>query len=195
MTTPAKQPKIVRLIKYYWSTRRLVGFVTDWYVLPLAYLGLINLSNGRVLHLKNQLQFKVKHFLDAVGILEVFVDNEYHFPKVTKKFTVVDIGANIGAFTIFAALKSPQVKVISYEPSKSTYQLLNYNVETNGLSEQVMTNQLAAWGKQTTLKLYNPGPSGLRSLYQTRKETKYEAVKTVTLKNIFLKNKLAEIDY
>lgn len=47
-----------------------------------------------------------------------------------------DIGANVGTYALFAALK-PKMEVIAFEPSAQTYATLNRNIELNGLGERV----------------------------------------------------------
>jgi FkbM family methyltransferase len=46
-----------------------------------------------------------------------------------------DIGANIGVFTLYAALRQ-QVEVYAFEPSAATYQSLCRNIHNNGLSDR-----------------------------------------------------------
>lgn len=49
---------------------------------------------------------------------------------------LVDIGANVGMYTIWAA-KTRGVKVFSFEPEAQNYALLNRNIVLNGLDGQV----------------------------------------------------------
>lgn len=45
----------------------------------------------------------------------------------------IDVGANIGLMSIFAASKFPKSKVIAFEAHPNTVELLNRNVELNGI--------------------------------------------------------------
>jgi FkbM family methyltransferase len=47
-----------------------------------------------------------------------------------------DIGANIGAYSLYAALE-PGVRVVAFEPSASTFAILSRNINLNGMGEQV----------------------------------------------------------
>jgi len=47
---------------------------------------------------------------------------------------VVDLGANIGMFSLFAAKLSPRVQVHAFEPAPGTFALLRKNVLANNLS-------------------------------------------------------------
>jgi FkbM family methyltransferase len=58
-----------------------------------------------------------------------------HFP-ILAGYKVVDIGAHFGFFSVFAASQSRDVKVVSFEPSKSTFSFLKNNLEINNLAGQ-----------------------------------------------------------
>lgn len=47
-----------------------------------------------------------------------------------------DIGANIGTYSLYAAKR--KVKTFSFEPAFSNFHLLNYNIELNGLNEDMV---------------------------------------------------------
>lgn len=49
--------------------------------------------------------------------------------------TLIDVGASIGFFTIYAAKRG--AKVYAFEPSTEVFDLLKRNVEVNGVSENV----------------------------------------------------------
>ena len=194
MKQPLKQAKIIRLIKYFYSAKNLPLFFTNWYLLPLSYFKVIKLNKGKVINLNNGLRFKIVHFLDALGVKEVFLDNDYQLDLPKNLKTVVDIGANIGAFSIYIANRFRKSHLYSYEPSVSTYKILTQNIKLNGLVGKISPFRFAVYGKNTTIKLYNPGPSGLRSIHHTRNETKYESVRTITLEKIFSSNKITKCD-
>jgi len=52
-----------------------------------------------------------------------------------------DIGANVGAYTLYAAL-NPHVRVVAFEPAAANYFLLTANCELNALGERVDCLQL-----------------------------------------------------
>lgn len=67
---------------------------------------------------------------------------------------VIDIGAHIGSFSVFAALNaSPDVKVYSYEPSQANYKFLIQNIKLNGLNN-IKEFQLAISGEKGKVRLY-----------------------------------------
>lgn len=65
--------------------------------------------------------------------------------------SVIDIGANIGSFTVLAAIKvGPKGKVYSFEPDPAVYERLLKNVEMNGL-KNVHAFNYAVGGEDTTV--------------------------------------------
>lgn len=55
----------------------------------------------------------------------------------------VDIGANIGSYSVLAAA-GPKARVIACEPVPATYRRLRRNIEANHFAHEVVTKQVAA---------------------------------------------------
>ncbi|HAD88117.1 MAG TPA: FkbM family methyltransferase [Rhodospirillaceae bacterium] len=69
---------------------------------------------------------------ETIEWIDTFNDDEVLF----------DIGANVGVYTIYAAL-GRKVRVLAFEPLAANYFLLNRNIEENRLSETVSAYCLA----------------------------------------------------
>lgn len=67
--------------------------------------------------------------------------------------TLVDIGANVGMYSVFSAIVRT-VKVFAFEPESQNYALLNANIADNGLSEQVLAFPLALSDSMQLDRLY-----------------------------------------
>lgn len=88
---------------------------------------------------------------------------------------IVDIGANIGAFTLDCAARFLSVTIEAYEPNPHTYTLLRQNIEANGLEERVRTYPEAVGREAGVLKLWTghgtiaatayPDPAEARGLF------------------------------
>lgn len=66
---------------------------------------------------------------------EVYVKGVYSQVKIEAGQTVVDLGAHIGVFSLMAARKvGPTGRVIAFEPSPQTLELLRRNLAANGLA-------------------------------------------------------------
>ena len=90
------------------------------------------------LRLRNGLQFEVRpHTSDRATVNENFI----HYPythhtafKIGESDIVVDIGANIGAFTLYAARTAKKGRVASVEPSSENFKQLAHNLKINAIA-------------------------------------------------------------
>lgn len=78
--------------------------------------------------------------------------------------TVVDIGANVGVFTLWAASRHREVKVVALEPSPWMCGFLRRNIAASGLTN-VTVLQSAAGGTTGEGTLYSRGGEAFNSLY------------------------------
>jgi FkbM family methyltransferase len=84
------------------------------------------------------------------GLVE-FNDMSFLLHVLRPGDTFVDIGANVGAYTILAA-KNAGAEVISFEPIPSTFEKLRRNVEANGVGERVDLQRYGVGDKTGTLR-------------------------------------------
>jgi FkbM family methyltransferase len=94
----------------------------------------IDLGDGLSLALANSQQQAAARFV----VNEIFTHQRYDHPGFAIKptDTIVDIGANMGIFVLWAARKAPQGKVIAIEPT-SAIDVLRLNIERNHLTNVV----------------------------------------------------------
>jgi len=91
--------------------------------------------------------------LSIIGAYEPF-ETELMKKEIKKGDVVLDLGANIGYYTlIFAKLVGEEGKVFAFEPEPDNFSLLKKNVEINGY-KNVTLLQKAVSDKTGKLKLY-----------------------------------------
>lgn len=61
---------------------------------------------------------------------------------INKKIIFWDIGANIGLYSIYAAMKFNNINIISFEPSTSNLRILSRNISINSLKNKIKIFQL-----------------------------------------------------
>jgi len=71
----------------------------------------------------------------------------------SKKVIFWDIGANIGLYSIYAALKYPAIEVICFEPSTSNLRILSRNISINKLEEKIKINQFPLTNKSNEYQI------------------------------------------
>ncbi len=98
---------------------------------------------------KNILNKKVKFFTPNY-VTTWLVDNIFSLEPETlnwidsfkKKDAIFwDIGASIGLYSVYAAIKHKKIKIISFEPSTSNLRLLSRNIFINNLQKRITINQ------------------------------------------------------
>ncbi len=121
----------------------------------------------------NDLQFMVRSGAsDEKTIQEVIGKHAYEKKdfKIESGETWLDLGGNIGAFTVLAA--SRRNKVITYEPDPLNVMMIRQNLAMNNLEAQIKSraivhdDQLAA-----TLNLWPKGQSWRNSIVRDKKGT------------------------
>lgn len=115
---------------------------------------------------------------------EVYFSRRYT-PKgweISPTDTVVDIGANVGAFTLYAAART-RGRVVALEPLAENVDLLKSNIRRNG-GQNVDAVQTAVSDKSGTARLYDGGISSGHLLFDRNINgplDRYVEVPTVTL--------------
>ena len=68
-----------------------------------------------------------------------------------------DIGANIGLYSIYAALKFKNIEVVSFEPSTSNLRVLSRNISINKLENKIKINQFPLTNKENKYLMMKEG--------------------------------------
>ena len=107
------------------------------------------------------------------------LEGEYEV-SVTGIKTIIDLGANVGSFTVWASMKWPGSKIHCYEPSESNFNLLISNIKEVKNCD-VICNK-AAVGDPLLTKLFkglnNPGECSL--FKQGEQQDVFEEIKTIS---------------
>ena len=65
-----------------------------------------------------------------------------------KKIIFWDIGANIGIYSIYAAIEHKNIEITSFEPSTNNLRVLSRNISINKLEKKIQINQLPLSNKK-----------------------------------------------
>jgi len=111
------------------------------------------------LRLRSGITLVLNDFHDVVTAWVVFFRNEYEISQDV--MTVVDLGANIGCFSLRVASEFPMARVIAVEPFPATVDRLAGHVRLNALQERIHIWRLAVAGgsSQRRMPAAGPGPS------------------------------------
>jgi FkbM family methyltransferase len=83
---------------------------------------------------------------------------------------IVDIGANIGAFTLDCAFRYPDVRIDAYEPNAAAFHTLEANVAANGLRDRVRLYNEAVGAAPGTLRLWSSDGNIAATAYPSAQE-------------------------
>ena len=77
---------------------------------------------------------------DLMAFTSVWLDEEYSKPKfeIETDDVVLDIGAHIGLFTLFASQFCTNGKIYCFEPIKENFELLQENIKMNNLENVII---------------------------------------------------------
>ncbi len=95
--------------------------------------------------------WRVKTFFDKEPETLEWIDS---FHK-DKKIIFWDIGANIGLYSIYAAIRHKNIEIVSFEPSTNNLRILSRNISINNLENIVKINQFALSDKANCHELMN----------------------------------------
>ena len=149
--------------------------------------------------LRNGIQIDAPKYNDLLVMAdEIFFRNIYNpvSLRIESNDIVVDIGANIGVFTLFAARRT-QNTIYAFEPFPENIEFLNRNIRINGLYN-ITSHCVAVCDKIGSAKLFISGISAGHLLFNHSIEgklEKYIKVPTTTLQRIMDVNNLEQIDF
>jgi FkbM family methyltransferase len=171
--------KIVKLIsghkiKKFYLVKVIHSFLLRFFVEPLKS-NFVEV-NGQKMFLDE----KDSLSLSIWGIFEEF-ETKIVKEKIKKGDVVLDIGANIGYYTlIFAKLVGEKGKVFAFEPDPTNFSILKKNIEINGYKNVVLA-QKAISDKNGKIKLYicedNRGDHRIYDSHNNRQSIEIEAIR------------------
>jgi FkbM family methyltransferase len=148
-----------------------------------------------ILHRDRPAEYRMRNgfrLTDATGTLsQVFVRRQYG--SLERFRTIVDVGANVGSFAVYAAQPDRDVRIYCYEPEQQNFCLLKQNIRINGLEGRVSAFQCAvasSEGRRNLAVVACP----LNSFHVLPDGGRYQIVDCTTLKNILADHHLEAID-
>lgn len=137
------------------------------------------------------------------GIYQDLKEDCYQIKHIPfkKDDIIIDIGANVGFFSIYLAKKFPFTKILAFEPIPDNYKHLQKNIKINNVTNVQIFNQAITGDGRDIKMLVDFKNSGGASAINALKSNRHEeyVVSSITLDSIFEKNnikkcKLLKID-
>lgn len=164
----------------------------NWPVMVSIYLGNYA-ADTAVLETKKGVKIKVRtRSTDIHVVAEIFLLNEYPLHNIPSGSTIIDIGAHIGLFSVYAHSLGKDFRIFCFEPMKENFELLKENISANGYTDIVAVNTglAGSTGKRT---IYVHSDMAAHSL--VKKSNSGIMIDTVTLKDVFDSYRVEKCDY
>ncbi|MFA5878108.1 MAG: FkbM family methyltransferase [Candidatus Staskawiczbacteria bacterium] len=192
--------KMVVYLKYFPS---IVFKIKNWFSFILNYIGIKD--EGCTYIFRNGLKIKTKDGISSGTIAVIFIKKDYG-DDIEDNSVIIDIGANIGVFSLFAG-QSENTTIYAYEPMSDNYDLLKENIGLNKLETNILPFNLAIGARSEKRKFYlgtsashsfSPiSESPFNALYGDRvqeQKQKFIEINCVSLKNVFDRNNIQKCD-
>ena len=190
-----KHVKIRKLKKHLMVILEISTKIKNW---PVYFLDCFKLVKDKyiIYNFRNGQKIKVRSgTADEEVVHEIFVCNVYT-PKgfeIKDKDTVVDIGAHIGMFSIFASKFA--LNVYSFEPTNENFAILEENIKLNQATN-VHPFKMAVSNKKGEKELFiNKNNTGGHSFYKNKTGADTLLVKTTSLEDLVDSNNISKIDF
>ena len=172
-----------------------IKVIKNWPTFILDHFKLIN-SEYITYKLRNGVQYKIKaKELHRFMITESWIHEVYtKYFDIEDDDVVLDIGANIGAFSMLAAFYVKKGIIYSFEPEKKSFELLKENVKLNKVKNIKIINEAVSNKTGTSYFYLSDTNAGGHSLYSSRADKKV-TVPTVSFEEFIEKNKIEKIDF
>lgn len=131
--------------------------------------------------------------VDKEIIDEIWIDRSYT-PRdfeIDKEDTIVDIGAHIGVFSIFASQSASKGTVYAIEPIRENFEILKDNIELNRI-KNIIPVEIAISDKTGNKEIFL-GDTGMHSFYFDRGNNKI-STRTISFKDFVEQNEISKID-
>jgi FkbM family methyltransferase len=161
--------------------------IKNWYNIPFVYYKIIK-EKYFIINLRNNLKCKIRiKSTDLQAFANVWLNKEYEEIGffIESDESVIDIGAHVGLFTVYASQFCKNRKIISCEPIKENFEILKENVNINNLSNITLYNN-AITDKNGKVKVYLNNDSAANSIYGDGEN--YEEISTLSLSKILDEN-------
>ena len=143
-------------------------------------------------------RYLVRSKMDIWSVKESAADRFYeHFGFLLESgWTIVDVGAALGEFAIYAATKFPDSQVLAFEPFPQSFDLLKQNISLNDI-KNVAAYQKALSSEKGTLMLDVDGgePLMMETGMQAEGDRVQLPVESITLAEVVASTNGGRIDF
>jgi FkbM family methyltransferase len=160
----------------------------------MVYFNLTNKTHV-IFETRSGLKLKIRvKSTDLMALTNVWLIQDYSSKDFSIKNDdiVIDVGAHIGLFALFASQYCKNGKIYCFEPVKENYDLLLDNIKLNNLTNIIPFN-CAVSDKSSKVKIFLRDDEASHSMYITN--SNYVEVSSMTLDDFFKETKIKKCDF
>jgi len=181
--------KTIKKIKRYFNALKGISLVKNKIPVIRHILGLYD-KDFVIYFLKNGLKLEVpnikKNRTTILSIEEIFGREIYFTLFSNKKKVIIDLGAQAGIYSLYAALKNKNAKIYALEPDPDNFKQLCKNVEINKLQGIIIPFKEAVASKNGKLFFYISNQSSRSSsLFNIKTSGSKIMVDSISLQSLF----------
>jgi len=161
----------------------------NWIIYPLSYYNFIR-DDFIIFKTRSKKIIKLrKESTDLMALTHVWLIEEYKKENflINVNDVVIDVGAHIGLFTIYASQFCTSGKIYSFEPVTENYKLLVENIKLNNL-DYVSSFNLAVSNSNDSIKLFLNGDESGHSMFSKSSES--IIIDSISLQKFFVDNQI-----
>jgi FkbM family methyltransferase len=175
---------------------RCAAETPQWAAVSAAYLGFSHPRYPFLLRLRHEKPILIEELTDLKAFWQVYLRRVYRVDANDRQ--IVDLGANVGIFTLYAARCAPHAKILAVEPFPSSFHRLVETVRSHGIEERVKCLNAAATGTNSMRIMPDSAvPSQRRRLASISSSSSVNSGTEVagqTLETILNENRLERVD-
>ena len=161
----------------------------NWRILVDLYFKKIK-ERYVILETKNNIKIKIRtDSTDIMQLATVWLAEDYKIAdfSIGDKDIIIDIGAHIGLFSLFASQYCKNGKIYCFEPIKENYDILTENIDLNKNKNLIPFNY-AVSKESNHKKIYLNSDDSAHSIFPSGENI--IEVKSTTIKSIFDENQI-----
>jgi FkbM family methyltransferase len=180
-------------IKFIWKIKlfyKAILILKNWIVYPVVYFQLTN-KIFIFFITRDNTKIKIrtgKKSTDIHVFTEIWLENVY-LKKINVKsdWTVIDVGAHIGLFSLFVSRLCDKGKVYCFEPDEENYKLLLENINNNRKNILAENSIISS---KSGFKQFYVSDSDFAAGSIHKKSNQSALVKSNTISDVLVKNKI-----
>lgn len=179
---------------------KVIKTIENWPTYILDFCKIIKIKKKYVIYVlsNRKIEYKMRFGTTDIDTLhEIWIHN-FYTPKgfeINENDLVIDVGAHIGVFSVFASQFARKGKIYAFEPILENYIMLKQNIEINRI-QNINPINMAISDKSGDKEMHlNDFNTGAHSFSGRGNKTRMVIVQAISLEDFIKQNYIEQIDF